>query len=114
MATTRTAATKSRGNGSDVPSTEDVEKQFEQLRNDIAALTDTVQRMGVGKVHEAQHAATEAGHDLTEAYEGALKNLQAEFDALEGNVTRQVRSNPLQALGIAAGVGILLAVLTRK
>lgn len=113
MATTRTAA-KSRGNGSDIPSTEDVEKQFEQLRSDIASLTDTVQRMGVGKVNEAQHAAKDAGQDLTEAYEGALHSLQAEFDTLESNVTRQVRSNPLQALGLAAGVGFLLAVLTRK
>lgn len=114
MATTRASADKSRENGADVPSAEEIEKRFEQLRSDIAALTDSVQRMGAGKMHEAQNKAADAGHDLTEAYEGALDNIRGEFHHLEKDVTNTVRANPLQAVGIAAGIGFLLAMLTRK
>lgn len=114
MSTARTSTAKSRSNGSEIPSTEDFEKQFEQLRHDIATLSETVQRLGTGTVHEAQRKAVDAGHDLTEATEGALKNLQNEFAHLEKDMTDRVRANPLQALGIAAGIGFLAAVLTRK
>lgn len=114
MATTRTSTAKSRTNGSNSPGSEDFEKQFEQLRSDISTLSDTIQQMGAGKVHEAQRKATETGHDLTDAYEGALESVRGEFQHLEKDVTDKVRANPLQALGIAAGIGFLAAILSRR
>lgn len=114
MATTRTSATKSSANGSNVPNSEDLEKQFEQLRSDIAGLSDTIQQMGAGRVHDAQRKAADTGHDLNDAYEGALETVRGEFKHLEKDVTDRVRSNPLQALGIAAGIGFLAALLSRR
>ena len=40
--------------------------------------------------------------------------MRTEYEAIEKNLTGKVKSNPLQALGIAMGVGFLAALLTRR
>lgn len=108
------SSAKSGQNGTATPSQKDVDDQIAQLRADISSLTDTVQRMGTGKVHDVQRKAADVTHDAAEVYGDALSSLRGEVEDLESKVTSRVRSNPLQAIGIAAGIGFVIAMITRN
>lgn len=41
-------------------------------------------------------------------------SVRNEISSLNDNLTDQVQKNPLQSLGIAVGVGFVLALLTRR
>ena len=66
--------------------------QIEAIRADIQNLTSTVSRMANKQINRAQETAAETAHEAEEA----------------------IRRNPLQAVAIAAGVGFLFGVLTRR
>lgn len=44
----------------------------------------------------------------------ALNDLTAELKGYERALTAEVRRHPLQSLGIAAGIGFLVAALVRR
>lgn len=81
----------------------DVEEQFEKLRRDIAALTRTLGEFGSRKVDEAA--------DRTAALAADARN---RLKSVEGDFEDRIRANPLAAVGIAAGVGFLVALIARR
>lgn len=91
----------------------DVEAQIERIREDIAALTKTVAAYGAGKADKYTAEAEKAGKDILRASHSALENARAEVAAVEKDVEARVRENPLQALGVAVGLGFLLAIIVR-
>lgn len=101
-----------RGNAS--RSAGDIDAQLQQLREDIAALARSVAAVGSdkasqyrGKVRQAKNEAADASlHMVEAARDHAL--------SLERDLERQIRTNPIQAVAIAAGVGFILALMTRR
>ncbi len=71
---------------------QEIVKHIQSIRHDIESLTASVKRMGGHQMDQAKSAAGEAA---------------SEFEA-------SVRRNPLPAIAIAAGLGFLYGVLTRR
>ena len=82
--------------------TEDLQQQVELLKAGISKLTESLGDYGRNKSREVQDEARRRAD--------ALRNdAQAKYDDIES----YVRQNPAQALGIAAGIGLLIGLLRR-
>jgi len=77
------------GTGKD---TEDMNAQIEAIRADLQNLSSTVSRIASKQMNRAQDKAMETKQDAEEA----------------------IKRNPLQAVAIAAGLGFLFGVFTRR
>ena len=85
----RTGAAKRGAGGRNA---DELANQIDAIRADLQNLTSTVGRIAKGQVNRAQDAAMETANEAEEA----------------------IRRNPLQAVAIAAGLGFLFGVLTRR
>ena len=85
----RTGAAKRGAGGRDA---EELANQIDTIRADLQNLTSTVGRIAKGQVNRAQDKAMETANEAEEA----------------------IRRNPLQAVAIAAGLGFLFGVFTRR
>jgi ElaB/YqjD/DUF883 family membrane-anchored ribosome-binding protein len=59
---------------------------------------------------QARDMANAAGEKISDTVEQAQALAQDQYDKLTANIRR----NPLQAAGIAAGIGFVLALLARR
>lgn len=114
MATAKTATASAGKPANDTVSAREIEEDIERIRGDIASLAGSLKKYGADKTDEYKTRATTAGQDLTKMSQDALNELTKELQTYERALTSQVRRHPLQALGIAAGVGFLVAALVRR
>ena len=77
-------------------STDDLGQQIEALRADLLKLAATITGDVSGGVGKASHQIAQSGRDA------------------QATATHAVRGNPLAAVGIAAGLGLLLGLIARK
>jgi len=96
------------------PSVEDLEDQITELRREIAALTKNIAAFGSAKVDDYRAGIDRLAADAVNASLNAFSTAKEEAISLEESFEEQVRARPLQAIGIAAGVGFLAALLTRR
>lgn len=92
----------------------DVAAQLAQLREDLASLAKSVKALGVGASHELKAQAARVADDALTASGEMADSVRNEISTLNDNLTDHVQKNPLQSLGIAVGVGFVLALLTRR
>jgi ElaB/YqjD/DUF883 family membrane-anchored ribosome-binding protein len=111
MATT--SAKSGRENGA-APTPEDLAADIEQLKADIAKLTEQLRETGQHSYGAARRAASEGVEQLRAKGEEAIENLKAGANDLEQQISDSVREKPLTSLAIAAGVGYLFALLARR
>jgi ElaB/YqjD/DUF883 family membrane-anchored ribosome-binding protein len=71
---------------------DELANQIDAIRADLQNLTSTVGRIANKQMNRAQDKAMETAHEAEEA----------------------IRRNPLQAVAIAAGLGFLFGVFTRR
>jgi ElaB/YqjD/DUF883 family membrane-anchored ribosome-binding protein len=86
--TARTAAKRALGERD----ADDLANQIDAIRAEIQSLTSTVSRVANKQINRAQDKAMETAQEAEEA----------------------IRRNPLAAVGIAAGLGFLFGVFTRR
>lgn len=111
------AATRNTTSGSNARSEEHaatIEQNIERLRGDISTLAESITRYGTDKTGEYKDRANKAGKNIANASQQTLDSLTEELNKLERSLTTQVREKPLQSLGIAAGIGFLIALLARR
>ncbi|MCB1477907.1 MAG: DNA gyrase subunit B [Tepidamorphaceae bacterium] len=113
MATSASTA-KATSNGRSKVNGETIEEQVGQLRDDIQALARTIGTMATGQVDRMQAKAGETKREAEVASEQALEAIRTHYKDAEATVSSQVREKPLQALGIAAGIGFLFALLAKR
>lgn len=93
-------ATQNKSSGEDV-TVEDLKADLNQLRADMAKLTEDLRGAAKTKVHEAEAAATRrakaARDEAVHQYEAGNVWLRAQMD-----------ERPLAVLGVAFAVGVLL------
>ncbi|MBN9669421.1 DUF883 family protein [Roseibium aggregatum] len=114
MATAKTATASAAKPANDTVSARDIEENIERIRGDIASLAGSLKQYGSDKTGEYKSRAMAAGQDLSEKSQDALDDLMTELQAYERAFVKEVRRRPLQSLGIAAGVGFLIAALVRR
>ncbi|QEE44993.1 DUF883 family protein [Rhizobium sp. WL3] len=83
--------------------TDDIQADLEALRRDIAALTQTVASFGSSKIRQAG----ETSQQYVDSAREGIANVEEELEAY-------VHQRPFQSLAIAAGVGYVLALITRR
>lgn len=91
MSSTDTARGAAKRNAGD-RDTDDLANQIDAIRAEIQSLTSTVSRVANKQINRAQDKALETAQEAEEA----------------------IRRNPLAAVGIAAGLGFLFGVFTRR
>lgn len=100
-------------NGSRVTA-QNLEADIEQLKADIAKLAKQLQVTGEHSYGTARRAAAEGVGQLRAQGEAAMEKVRSNANDLEAQLAASIREKPLTALGIAAGVGFLLALMTRR
>ena len=100
MAKTTTAAAKE-------VTIDDLSNQIALLKNDIASLTETLGEYGKAKSEEMRDNARSAANDFAET--GRAKAMEAQKQAEEF-----MHAQPGTALGIAAGLGFLVGIVTAR
>ncbi|NUH67009.1 DUF883 domain-containing protein [Sulfitobacter sp. S0837] len=93
-------------NGSQI-TLEELSDQITLLKKDIASLTETLGEYGKAKSEEVRDTARGAAQDLSDA--GRLKAMEAQKQAEEF-----LQTQPGTALGIAAGLGFLVGIITAR
>lgn len=102
---TQSASAKSKAD--EETSTDDIEAQLAQLREDLATLVESVTSLGKEKVGAAKSKATNQAEEAI----GAVRD---QASRIESEVLFRVRERPLVALGCAAAVGFVAAMLARR
>jgi ElaB/YqjD/DUF883 family membrane-anchored ribosome-binding protein len=92
----------------------DLEADIRQLREDIAKLKEQLAETGSHSYGTARRAAAEGVEHLRAQGEAALDGLKSNARDIEEQVLATVREKPVTSLAIAAGVGYLLALLSRR
>ncbi len=95
-------------------SASDLEADIKQLKADIEKLTKQLAATGQHGFGTARRAATEGVEQLRVQGEAAMESLKSNARDLEEQVLANVREKPVTSLAIAAGVGFLFALLSRR
>ena len=87
---------------------------LDKMRAEIVTLSNAVAKVGGKAAGNVRQHAEELTGDVAAAYKAGLGDLGDELTRLESSASRAIRDKPLQAVGIAAGIGFLLALFSRR
>ena len=108
------AQTASKGAEEDRRPADDLAADIDQLKADIAELTEQLKLMREHSYGAAKHAASEGFEQLRAQGEAAYESLRANADDIERQLTDTVREKPITSLAVAAGIGFLFALISRR
>ncbi len=94
-------------------SEEQLYEEIERLQADVQSLMGALGRVGNEKVDQARRGAKTEYRHLVEAGQQAVSAAQDEFGEVERQIKDTIRQRPLTAVLTAAGIGFLVAILTR-
>lgn len=113
MAMSRTAD-KTRAKGEEVFSELEMRQRIDDLKAELAAISRTLSALGGQKVDDYRESVERLVSDAVSASHKAFDTARSEALSMEEGFERQVREHPLRAIGIAAGIGFLFALMTRR
>ena len=93
---------------------EDLEEQIAALRADFAKLADTLGGLGKAQAEELKGRASAKAAEARQMSADALAAAEAGARELEADMARRVRERPFVALGLAAAVGFVAALIARR
>lgn len=98
-----------RGHGAD-----ELEEQFQVIRDDITKLTKLLQEIGEAKAGETRDKALAEAKDLLEQSRSALDEGRLKARNAAASVEDYINEKPVQSALIALGVGFLVGMMTRR
>ena len=98
-----------RGRGAD-----ELEEQFQVIRDDITKLTKLLQEIGEAKAGETRDKALAEAKDLLEQSRSALDEGRLKARNAAASVEDYINEKPVQSALIALGVGFLVGMMTRR
>lgn len=107
----RAASARATKNGSNP---QDLEAEIARLREDVARLTDQLARTGEHSYSTARRAATAGAEELRVRGQAAAEAIRSNASDVEQQVVDAVREKPITALAIAAAIGCLLGLMSRR
>lgn len=93
---------------------DDLSAEIAALKSDIAQIGDRLSSIASTGAQKARYHGEKAGNDAIDKTDELLTELNDQLAKIEADASSAVRRNPLQALGIAAGVGFLAAMVMRR
>lgn len=90
---------------------DDLYEQFAVLRKDVAQLTQAIGKLATSSADDAAAYAGSARDQLADVASQKLEKAQASLNEYGTRAEGYARDHPAQAMGIAAGVGFLAAML---
>lgn len=81
--------------------------QFAALRDDMAALSQSVTTV-------AERRGRRMAADVSDGMGEAMHYVERKGRSAEAELERSVTTHPLLALGLAAGAGLLIGIMTRR
>lgn len=81
--------------------------QFAALRDELAALSKTVTTV-------AERRGRRMAADVSDGMSEAAHYVERKGQSAEAELERSITTHPLLALGLAAGAGLLIGVMTRR
>ena len=96
------------------PTTEDLARQVEALKADISRLTESLGDYGRSKGRRYKTEAQRRASGLRRDAEDRANALRHEAGDRYDEIEQYVQENPATALGIAAGIGLLIGLMTRR
>lgn len=81
--------------------------QFSALREDMAALTQSVAAM-------AERRGRRMASDISDGMSEAVHYVERKGQSAEAELERSIAAHPLLALGLAAGAGLVIGAMTRR
>lgn len=100
------ASTSLNGSSKNI-SVEDLSAQIDVLKNDLSSLTQALSDYGVAKSQDAKRAAQQTAADLQAAGRDTAQKAQAQAEEF-------VHNQPATSLGLAAGLGFLVGMMTAR
>jgi len=99
---------------SDRHDAEDIEQQFQVIREDIATLTRLLKEVGESKAGDTRDAALAEATELLEKSRRALEEGRDRARATAAPVEHYINEKPMQSALIALGVGFLVGLMSRR
>lgn len=96
------------------PTVEDLSAQIDTLKADIATLTQTLADLGRARGEELSGSLKNGAAQARAGTEAQIAEAQKQLIAGAETAEDYVRRNPGVALGVAAGVGVLVGLLTAR
>ena len=93
------------------PGKEDLQAQIDLLREEISRLTSMTSTVTKAEAKRAAAKLKAKGADVREMSEEQLLELRKAAEGYGEDAVRYVKEQPVNALGIAAGVGFVLGFL---
>ena len=112
MATAASRPEKSENGGRLTP--QDLEADIQQLKDDIAKLAKQLAATGEHSYGAMRRVTTEGADQLRVQGEAALDTIRTNAKDIEQQLLTTVREKPVTALAVAAGIGFLFALMTRR
>ena len=100
--------------GKGTSNSEDLAAEIEQLRKDLASLTETLKAIGLEKADSAKDEIRGRAAEFAAAGRRQVESLSGSASEIEAEMARSVREKPLQSLAIAAAVGLVLGLISRR
>lgn len=92
----------------------DVAKQMAVLREDIASLTATVAEYGKAQGALLKENASEKAAHMADTSAATAEAVKAKAEKTYSDAENMVRANPGTAVGIAAGIGFLVGMISAR
>ncbi|MBE7732499.1 DUF883 domain-containing protein [Devosia sp. CC-YST696] len=92
---------------------QELEAQVSQLQDDLKSITETLSKLTGEKVGEAKAIAKSELKQIKRKGEEMLSDAQDQAEQVEKQLKDTIRDKPLTAVATAAGIGFVLALLTR-
>jgi ElaB/YqjD/DUF883 family membrane-anchored ribosome-binding protein len=96
------------------PGREDVERQFEVLREDLATLTRLLREVGEAEAAEKRDAVLAEAAALLDRSRSKLDEGGARLRQASASIEDHIREKPVQSALIAIGLGVLIGMMSRR
>ena len=96
------------------PGAEDLERQFQTIRNDIGTLGELLRAIGEAKAGETRDAALAEASALLERSRAMLDEGRLKARQTTASIEDHIREKPVQSALVALGIGFLVGIITRR
>ncbi|MDM7971228.1 MAG: hypothetical protein QUV10_16570 [Paracoccaceae bacterium] len=93
---------------------DDLSKQLETLRADVASLTEAIGNLTRAEAREAADGARRVVRKARDGVEHEYEKLQHQAVEAVDHADALIREKPAMAMGIAAGVGMLVGLMMSR